>query len=155
MIVIIDDALPESVLNMIKDDLPNLNTYDTWYGDENKSYVDVIKRIAEHHFDLDSYIGYEMHVNVNNPSYHYDKDEEHFKQTGELLFPICSCVYYPIIENMQGGELSFDDVYLKPKTNRLVCFSSNLQHGALQHTGARISLGINLWHLTPKAYAPD
>ena len=35
----------------------------------------------------------------------YDKDEDFLKEKGVLHFPLCSMVYYPVVEDLQGGQL--------------------------------------------------
>ena len=148
MILILDDILVPGV----EDILPDMPEGDTWFDFGQHLCMDELLKISGKYFDISSAIGYEMHKNVIGPKYHYDKDEMLFTTSGVYSFPLCSIVYYPKVENMQGGDLVFNDLILLPIPNRLVIFSSNLMHGVNHHTGTRISVGINPWSEKPMAY---
>jgi hypothetical protein len=125
---------------------------DTWFDFGQHPCVEQLIKISGKYFDVSAAIGYEMHKNVIGPKYHYDKDEMLFETTGVLSLPLCSIVYYPKVENMQGGDLVFNDLILLPIPNRLVIFSPDRMHGVNDHTGTRISVGINPWAEKPLAY---
>ena len=148
MIVVLDDVHVSGV----DDILAAMPQTDTWFSFNQHSCIDELIDISKRYFDLSQSIGYEMHKNIKGPNYHYDKDENLYHTTGILSFPLCSIVYYPVIEDMQGGELVFDTFMLKPIPNRLVLFSSNLKHGVNPYIGNRISIGINPWKEKPMKY---
>ena len=148
MIIVLDDIRVDGVEEII----PNIPQGDTWFDFLQHPCIDELITIASKYFDLNGAIGYEMHKNIIGPKYHHDKDEKLFHETGKLSFPLCSIVYYPKIENMQGGDLVFDNLMLMPIPNRFVAFSSNLMHGVNDHTGTRISIGINPWLEKPSVY---
>jgi hypothetical protein len=148
MIVILDDIKFDSIIDL----LPGMTQGDGWFEFGQYKCIDQILDIARKYFDLSEAIGYEMHKNLKGPRYHYDKDEQLYATQKILSFPLCGIVYYPKIENMQGGDLAFDNVMLLPITNRLVIFSPELAHGVNNFSGTRISIGINPWKEKPLAY---
>lgn len=81
------------------------------------------------------------------PGKHYDKDERLFRATGNLQFPLCSCILYVKVENLVGSELIIDSKYvIVPKTNRLVLISPGVEHEVTPWvSGTRVSVNINPW----------
>ena len=75
----------------------------------------------------------------------YDKDEDFLKEKGVLHFPLCSMVYYPVVEDLQGGQLHLECDIITPKENRLVIFPPKTFHYVEPFTGKRVSLLINPW----------
>lgn len=89
---------------------------------------------------------------------HYDKDELHFKRTGEIVKPLMGTVYYPKEMDIDGGYLEvFTDgpdsppERIKAVYNRLIIFEA----GEYVHTvtpvtrGTRYAIAINLWSEPP------
>ena len=83
---------------------------------------------------------------------HYDKDEEQFKRTGEIIRPVVGTVYYPIDVDFEGGMLEIEqengDVErVQAKYNRLIIFDAgNRVHRVTPVTkGTRYAIAINLW----------
>ena len=89
---------------------------------------------------------------------HYDKDELHFKRTGEIVKPLMGTVYYPKEMDIDGGYLEvFTDgpdsppERIKAVYNRLIIFEA----GEYVHTvtpvtrGTRYAIAINLWNEPP------
>jgi hypothetical protein len=94
----------------------------------------------------------------NNLSGHYDKDEELFEQTGQIVRPIIGTVYYPEQEEFEGGMLEIytkgvdkapEMIYAKP--NRLIIFDAGKHiHTVTPVTsGTRKAIAINLWQSEP------
>jgi hypothetical protein len=152
MIIIIDDVFNENDINFIRENIPLYPTNDTWFDKGKNNFIDIIIDQCSKYFDLSGMIGYEMHKNIIGPDYHQDKDELLFLTKGIKSFPLCGIVYYPLIENLSGGELKFENLSVKPINNRLVIFSPSLPHMVNPHKGTRISLGINPWNSKPLAY---
>ena len=150
MIIVLDSVFKS--IDFISESLPAFPENDTWFEPGTYQFIDKIIDIASKYFDMPGYIGYEMHKNTISLGYHHDKDEMLYATTGIFSFPLCSIVYYPHIQNLRGGELRFEDVTIKPITNRLVMFESSLPHLVAEHTGTRISIGINPWKEKPLAY---
>ena len=117
-----------------------------WYDLGANPIQEMILDVCRVHFDLDSIVGYEMWSNKENPGWHLDKDEKLYAEKKILVFPQCSAVYYPLVDNMNGGELYTDDIRLFPKTNRLVMFSPGISHGVSTFTGVRIAVSMNPWN---------
>ncbi len=105
---------------------------------------------ANYYINLTSCIGYEFWTQNNTKprGRHQDKDEQLIARTGKLSFPLCSIIYYPIVENLKGGQLNVDDAIIIPKTNRLVMMSPGMWHSVEEFTGTRISFLINPWDKT-------
>ncbi|HZQ02114.1 MAG TPA: hypothetical protein VFB13_21390 [Reyranella sp.] len=123
---------------------------ETWYPLGSNPVHEKILDIARSHFELTGMTGYEMWRNTNNPGRHVDKDEVIFRQEGRLVLPLCSAVYYPIVDNVLGGEFYTDDVRYFPKTNRLVLFSPGIEHGVSAYTGKRMAVSLNPWRERPR-----
>jgi hypothetical protein len=89
---------------------------------------------------------------------HYDKDELHFKRTGEVVKPLMGTVYYPKEMDIDGGYLEIytdgtdsEPERIKPIYNRLIIFEA----GEYFHTvtpvtrGTRYAIAVNLWSEPP------
>jgi len=89
---------------------------------------------------------------------HYDKDELHFKRTGEVVKPLMGTVYYPKEMDIDGGYLEIytdgtdsEPERIKPVYNRLIIFEA----GEYVHTvtpvtrGTRYAIAVNLWSEPP------
>jgi len=94
----------------------------------------------------------------NNLGNHYDKDEELFAKTGEIVIPSMGTVYYPEQDKFEGGMLEIytegidkkpEVVYAKP--NRLIIFDAGKYvHAVTPVTqGTRKAIAINLWLTEP------
>ncbi len=121
-----------------------------WYAVGSNPVHEKILDIARDHFDLSGVSGYEMWRNANNPGRHVDKDEILYREEKRLVLPQCSAVYYPMVDNMLGGEFYTDDVRYFPRTNRLVLFSPGMEHGVSAYTGKRMAVSINPWRQRPR-----
>jgi len=184
MIAVFDDFLDEELLNEIKNDptfFQDPGVYYYWEGgwwEQSIVEIPTLKqRLIEAIWGANCPItksfavnGFEYwtgiqtnnkdsgHVNVLPP--HYDKDEAIFKKTGEIVTPVIGTVYYPGIEEFEGGELAVytDGIdsapeIIKARPNRLIIF------GAGQHVhevkpvtkGTRHAIAINLWDTVPYA----
>ncbi len=86
---------------------------------------------------------------------HHDKDERLFWERRELRHPLISTVYYPDSKAFAGGELIVDSKHLiNPGPNQLAAFRGSLTHGVQRiKRGTRQSIALNLWDVTPRAYA--
>lgn len=94
---------------------------------------------------------------------HYDKDEAIFAQTGEIVTPVIGTVYYPGIEDFEGGDLAIytdgpdaTPEIIKAKPNRLIIFGAGDYIHAVQPItkGTRHAIAINLWAKEPYTTAP-
>lgn len=152
MVIVLDDVLTDDKVELLRNTIPNYPVDDTWYDLFLGDPINHILSIVTNYVNLDNITGYETHKNVKGPPLHQDKDELLFKTKNIVSHPVCSIVYYPLIEDLKGGNLQLPGMAIKPKNNRLIIFSSNLFHHAEPHTGTRISLGINPWYTKPMAY---
>ena len=156
MIIILDDIIDlksnfqkdsMTVLDQLKQ--PNIN--EKWYSlDEQHpfdNFCNSMIGVANQFINLDSCVGYEFWTQKNTrPSkWHQDKDEQLNGNKSILSFPLCSMVYYLIVENLEGGQLHVEDDIITPKTNRLVIFSPGKNHYVQPYTGTRISMLVNPW----------
>ena len=157
MIIILDDIIDlksnfqkdsMTVLDQLKQ--PNIN--EKWYSlDEQHpfdNFCNSMIGVANQFINLDSCVGYEFWTQKNTrPSkWHQDKDEQLNGNKSILSFPLCSMVYYLIVENLEGGQLHVEDDIITPKTNRLVIFSPGKNHYVQPYTGTRISMLVNPWN---------
>lgn len=132
--------------------------YDNYYDNKkslNVSWIDKdnlplclsnLVEFASKEFDLSDTVGYELWTHYNTkPDWHYDKDETLYNETKLMRFPICSIVYYPLIENITGGKFITEDISISPKTNMAITFSPGVLHNVEPYIGNRFSLLLNPW----------
>ena len=157
MLHIFDDTFPIKDLKTVQDWAVSLSDDDTWFDISELSFATKLVEMADKHFDLSTMIGCEMHINYDTPDPHRDKDEDAWTIKRELIHPLCSIVYYPLIELKQGGQLLFPElgVSVTPKTNRTVIFRSDLLHAGTPCKGTRQSIGVNPWDKKPYAYTRE
>lgn len=99
----------------------------------------------------DSVVGVEQwafHTDFTSlPDEHQDRDENLFEKTGELSFPICSCVIYLNIEDLVGAELEIGSTKIVPETGMLVLIGPEVWHRVADIvSGKRHSLNYNFWN---------
>ena len=113
MIIILDDIIDlksnfqrDSVRVLDELNEPNIN--EKWYSlDEQHpfdNFCNSMIGVANQFINLDSCVGYEFWTQKNTrPSkWHQDKDEQLNGNKSILSFPLCSMVYYLIVENLEG-----------------------------------------------------
>lgn len=80
------------------------------------------------------------------PALHQDRDEALFTTTGELSFPVCSCVLYLNIKDLEGGKLVVGEATVVPQTGMLVLIAPEVWHEVEAITsGVRHSINYNFW----------
>ena len=174
MIVIDNFIKDEVLLNEIDQDEtffgPNGN-FMWWDGWWNSGANTVKKRLIEYLWRYNSpdesynIMGFEYWTGVYGPDKpnkdlgrHFDKDELHFKETGEIIRPMMGTVYYPKDTEFEGGYLEIESggeqvEVIKPVYNRLVIFpAGEYAHRVTNVTsGVRHAIAINLWGTIPLA----
>ena len=168
--IIIDDFIQDkdllSSITKQKDTFfgPNGNFmwWDGWWNSPTKTIKQkLIEYIWKDHSPTQGYdiVGFEYWTGVYGPDKankdlggHYDKDEEQFKRTGEIIRPIIGTVYYPMDVDFEGGMLEIehengDIERVQAKYNRLIIFDAgNKVHRVTPVTkGTRYAIAINLW----------
>ena len=126
-----------------------------------KGHVSVLYCMCRKYIDLSRTVGYEMWVNSSTSytqnsmlDWHTDADDLCAVMTGKLELPLCSLVYYPLVNLENGGELSFrDGTQITPERNLLVLFESGLEHRVEPYKGDRTSIAINFWDHKLEGYS--
>jgi hypothetical protein len=151
-IIILDDLFPNHVVENMQSFYREFNSREKWYDisekhDASDICLDLIE-VASNFYAMDECIGYEFwtHNNTRPKDWHFDKDEKHFAETNEYKFPICSIVYYLEVNDLEGGKLTFSDILIQPKTNRIVIFPPGKFHYVQEFTGRRFSFSVNPWN---------
>jgi hypothetical protein len=142
--IILDDVFDKDTAGAIA--AFDYSDNEKWYEPGASPAHDEILKICAGYFDLTGMIGYEMWSNASNPGRHVDKDERLYSEEKKYDFPLCSAVYYPLVEKMNGGEFYTDDLRFFPRTNRLVLFSPGIFHGVSAFTGRRMAVSLNPWN---------
>jgi hypothetical protein len=131
--------------------LNNLNKDESWYDlDQEHEFSmicnDLLNECSKY-YDVSSCIGYEFWTQNNSrpANWHYDKDETHYQLTNEYRFPICSIVYYPIVNNLIGGKLHIKTDVITPCENRMIIFPPGSFHYVEEFEGNRCSVLVNPW----------
>ena len=82
------------------------------------------------------------------PREHYDKDEDWYEKTGELKFPLASCIIYIEVSELEGASLVLSEcnTTIKPRSNMIVMLRPGVLHKITTYkSGKRISINWNLW----------
>lgn len=183
MIIIDNFIQDESLLQEIRDELNNggdfwgsygeYKWYDGWWDKEPETLRErlisyIWRDNCPINFDLDVK-GFEHWTGIQSAEdetkedhlkQHFDKDEDLWHITGEIVTPVIGTVYYPIEHDIDGGELMIWDTYevnydapyelVRPIPNRLVIFDAGRLHRVNQVTrGTRYAVAINLWDKKP------
>jgi hypothetical protein len=173
MIIIDNFIKDQTLLKEIEEDKtffgPNGN-FMWWDGWWNSDANTLKKRIIEHIWRYNSpdnshtVRGFEYWTGVygpdrpqNNLGNHFDKDELHFKNTGEVVSPVVGTIFYPKNVKFGGGYLEIEHdsgvETIQAKYNRLIIFDAgNDLHRVTEVTsGIRHAIAINLWGTIPSA----
>jgi hypothetical protein len=149
-ILVFDDVLanfsPE-LIELINKPLESLDWYSLDHKHKYKDFCIEILTIASKYFDFSKIIGYEFwgQNNTKPGTWHYDKDEKLYSKKKELVFPVCSTIYYLEVSDLVGGRLFVEHDVITPRTNRLVLFPPGKYHAVEDFTGKRVSLLVNPW----------
>ena len=149
-ILVFDDVLNNfspSLLELINKPLESLDWYSLDHKHKYKDFCIEILTIASKYFDFSKIVGYEFwgQNNTKPGTWHYDKDEKLYSKKKELVFPVCSTIYYLEVSDLVGGRLFVENDVITPKTNRLVLFPPGKYHAVEDFTGKRVSLLVNPW----------
>ena len=149
-ILVFDDVLNNfspSLLELINKPLESLDWYSLDHKHKYKDFCIEILTIASKYFDFSKIVGYEFwgQNNTKPGTWHYDKDEKLYSKKKELVFPVCSTIFYLEVSDLAGGRLFVENDVITPKTNRLVLFPPGKYHAVEDFTGKRVSLLVNPW----------
>lgn len=148
----IKNFLPEKVLHSIPRSR-GFNPFATkWYDTPlDREYQKLIIEEARSVYNLDSMVGLEEWFHnpcfIPLPGEHYDKNERLWEEKQHLEFPLCSCILYLKIEELEGSNLVIDKRFeIIPESNKLVFISPGILHEVTEYvSGVRTSLNLNPW----------
>jgi len=171
-----DENLLKEIQNNYNDIFKDPGVYKWWDGWWNSSVDNTTKKIIDYAWGdncpisksfpingFEYWTGIQTAKNVDSHweddlKIHFDKDEEWYDKTGEIVVPVMGSVYYPSFQNFEGGEL---EVYtdgeqgkpetVKAKPNRFVIFEAGRHPHAVKTVtkGTRNAIAINLWENAP------
>lgn len=115
-------------------------------GVNENHFISKLLNLAHKCISLNEMVGFETwsHYNVA-PKWHYDKDEFIYQSTNKIVYPICSIVYYPLVEDLVGGKFLTKTESITPVTNRMLCFGPGIYHTVEEFTGTRITVAVSPW----------
>tara|TARA_B100000287_G_scaffold174771_1_gene164831 strand:- start:119 stop:610 length:492 start_codon:yes stop_codon:yes gene_type:complete len=156
MIIILDNitggsSFQSEALEILKDGNLGDKSGERWHSLDHEHHFDNFCRefikLADNYYDLTSCVGYEFWTqnNTRPDDWHIDKDDDLAKQ-GISSYPLCSMVYYLLVDNLKGGQLHLEDDIITPKTDRLVIFPPGKFHTVKPFKGKRVSLLVNPWN---------
>ena len=152
MIIVCDDVVNELVdISKYYSD-PNSLNQELILDPSTDLVLSTLWKIAEKHFDLTKAVVTEKWAHnektVQYLNWHVDDDVEYRRFTGMQLFPQCTMVYYPFVdESLVGGRFCIGEDRIKAKTNRALIFNSNIQHTVEPlRGGRRVSVVYNPWN---------
>ena len=167
MILLDDVILDEDVLQLRIGNETEAYFPERWYNlDTEHRYQKAcltLTKIVSQYCDLSKFSGYEfwMPHNTRPQQWHIDKDEKALDEKGIVSCPLCSIVYYPLVEDVTGGRLCLldedlgTDVVIVPKQNRLIVLPSGQRHYVEPFEGKRVSFIINPWDKSKYLYPDD
>jgi hypothetical protein len=157
--IIIDNVLLEDEINFLVNEMGNFSLKKEESKDLRFSFIEnytidsipnnpyqKLIEFAKNYFDLTDMVLYEYWFNNRSRTgdWHQDFNTELFHSSHEKKFPLCGIVFYPLVENVKGGELLTETgITIQPVRNRLILFSGNLSHYVKEFQGDRCSLSIN------------
>ena len=149
-ILVFDDVLNNfspSLLELINKPLESLDWYSLDHKHKYKDFCIEILTIASKYCNFSKIVGYEFwgQNNTKPGTWHYDKDEKLYSKKKELVFPVCSTIFYLEVSDLVGGRLFVENDVITPRTNRLVLFPPGKYHTVEDFTGKRVSLLVNPW----------
>ena len=149
-VLVFDDVLDElspELIKLINKSLSPLDWYPLDHKHKYKNFCIDILTIASRYFDFSKIVGYEFwgQNNTKPGTWHYDKDEKLYSKKKELVFPVCSTIFYLKVSDLVGGRLFVENDVITPRTNRLVLFPPGKYHTVEDFTGKRVSLLVNPW----------
>jgi hypothetical protein len=183
MIAVFDDFIKDEVLlsesaQSEKELFETTGAYKYWKGWWTKPASNVAQRLTQYiwgdHFPLTMNLqadGFEYWTGIQSAEIegrrdylelHFDDDVNYRAETGQRMFPLLGCVYYPIGSEFTGGDLAIytkgeDDSpeLIKALPNRLVIFNpGEVVHGVTKVlSGTRRGIAINLWGVEPWSVA--
>ena len=178
MIAVFDDFIKdETLLKEIQDD-PNFyiptGTYTYYKGWWNSEPTNVKQRLIKYIWgdhlpvkvggEIDGFEHWtglqsaDMQGRRNYLELHLDDDVMFREKTGNRMFPVLGCVYYPPGFEFEGGDLHIytdgegkSPEVIKTRPNRLVIFNpGEVVHGVSTVTeGTRGAIAINIWAEEP------
>jgi hypothetical protein len=179
MIAVFDDFIKdEDLLRDIAENHDELfnetGAYKYWKGWWTKPAANVAQRLTEYiwgsNFPLNlsaTVDGFEYWSGIQSAEIegrrdylelHFDDDVNYRAKTGNRMFPIMGCVYYPVGPQFEGGDLAIytdgedkSPELIKTRPNRLVIFNpGEVVHGVQTVTsGTRKAIAINAWSQEP------
>lgn len=156
MLIVIDDFLSDTDRNNITEMFlhdGDMKWTDAKYDFIQHQCISIILAEANNYYDLQDMVGYEAWLNYNTSKpWHSDKDEYLWNTEEILKTPICSIVYYGVVNDLIGGRFMTETEIITPKTNRLLLFSPNIFHSVEELSGERLSIAINPWNNKPQNY---
>ena len=163
--ILLDNVILDTEIKLHKDD--EVYYPERWYNLDTehryqKTCLSLIKTVSNY-YDLSKCDGYEfwIHHNTRPQQWHVDKDERALDEKGILSCPLCSIVYYPLVEDVTGGRLCLldedlgTDVVIVPKQNRLIVLPSGQRHYVEPFEGRRVSFIVNPWDKSKYLYPDD
>jgi len=161
MLIVLDDVLDEEHRNVVVSyftSSPAARNMQWEPGEigkleKDQSPIALLLKEAAKYFDLSSMVGSEYWAHYGTrPGWHVDRDEKLAETTGVISHPICSIVYYGLIDGLVGGKFMTETEVITPKTNRVVMFSPGILHNVEDYSGIRLSVAVNPWATKPMGY---
>ena len=111
---------------------------------------------------------FEYWVNITDPrnslDWHQDKDEFEYEESGKVVCPSTSTVFYGYPHKVKGGYLEINEVgkdnhveieRINPIYNRIVVFNPSRVHRVSKiYSGKRYGFQVNIWDEIPKSALP-
>jgi hypothetical protein len=122
-------------------DMPAAYEYQNYILEEAASFIDISKAIGFEEWFHDPFFR-------GLPTKHYDKDEGLYAATKQLKFPLCSCILYMRVEQLEGAKLHIIDgeTLVVPESNMLVLMAPGVYHQVTEYkSGIRTSVNLNPW----------
>lgn len=161
MIIIDNFVRDRDLLDAVRREAVEMHSRDYFWKDLEAEPVNATEQLCQLAFDNyypnRNYSGFEYWVNFLGPNkpkdlpWHYDKDEFHWRETGDIICPTFGMVYYLHEEAPAGGYLEIkwgDEVErIRAVPNRLVIFDPSVYHRVSAVESDRRTLAANVWEM--------
>jgi hypothetical protein len=127
----------------------NVNT--NWMSkDQLPGFIEPLILEASRYYDLRDCIGFEWWCQSQGSrparGWHYDLDDKLWNTKRQIQFPLCSIIYYPLIQDLQGGHFITEDITVTPRTNRAIIMAPGTLHDVEAYVNGRYAVLINPWN---------
>ena len=112
-------------------------------------FIEPLIMTSSRYFDLSNCAGFEWWCqsegSLPTRGWHYDLDDNLWNKQKKINYPLCSIIYYVLVQDLQGGKFITEDVSVTPQTNRAIVMAPGTLHTVEPYNNGRYAVLINPW----------